>query len=170
MGEAKSGKEFITHEFDEAIALQQAIVDGAETLAKDHSRAESKHAIKAGLETDREHLQMLRKFGKAHDATGKAEGVAAAMKTLMEDTAESAGEAPSEAYEAQAVLIALKRKQQDSAGAFVRIARDLDDTQLRDAAVEFGRATKTSADALADDLSWFAVELATAREVAASRR
>lgn len=170
MGEAKSGQEFITHEFDEAIAIQEAIVDGAETLAKDHHRAESKHAITVGLETDTEQLRMLRTFGKAHTATGKAEGVAAALKTLMEDTAASAGEAPSEAYEAQAVLVALKRKQQDSAGALLRIARDLDDTELRDAATEFGRVTRTSADALADDLSWFALELATARQAAASRR
>jgi hypothetical protein len=170
MGEDKTGKAFITHEFDEAIAIQQAIVDGARSLEKDHDRAKSRRLIETAREVDSQHLTTLRRFGRKHDATGKVEGVAAALKSLMEETAASAADAPSEAYEAQAVLIALKRKQQDSAGAFVRIARDLDDTQLRDAAVEFGRATKTSADALADDLSWFAVELATAREVAASRR
>ena len=40
MSEAIYGEAFITHEFDEAIAIQQAIVDGAETLTTAHSRAE----------------------------------------------------------------------------------------------------------------------------------
>jgi hypothetical protein len=46
------------------------------------------------------------------------------MAELMKTTLESAPEAESEAYEAHAVLLSLKRKQQDSALAMVRIARD----------------------------------------------
>lgn len=88
----------------------------------------------------------------------------------MEETAGSAGEAPSEAYEAQAVLINLKRKQQDSAAAVVKIARELGDTELRDAALAMGKATKASAQTLADDLAAFAVEIATKEPATASAR
>ena len=160
MGEAKYGDEFITHEFDEAIAIQQAIVDGAETLSKAHSRAASKRLIKTGLGEDQKYLKELRRLGKKHDATGKAEGVALALKELMDETAQSAAEAPSESYEAHAVLINLKRKQQDSAAAMLKIARDQKDAELGTAATEFGRSTKASAQGLADDLALFAVEIA----------
>jgi hypothetical protein len=160
MSEAKYGDEFITHEFDEAIAIQQAIVDGAEKLSTAHSRSESKRLIKTVLREDEKFLKELRRLGKKHDATGVVEGVALALKELMDETAQSAAEAPSESYEAHAVLINLKRKQQDSAAAMLRIAREQKDTELRDAATEFGRATKASAQELADDLAVFAVEIA----------
>lgn len=161
MSEAKYGDEFITHEFDEAIAIQQAIVDGAEMLSTAHARSASKKLIKTALREDEKFLRELRRLGKKHDATGKVEGVALALKELMEETAQSAAEAPSESYEAHAVLINLKRKQQDSAAAMLQIAREQKDTDLRDAATEFGKATKASAQELADDLASFAVEIAT---------
>lgn len=170
MSKAKYGEDFITHEFDEAIAIQQAIVDGARSLGKDHTRAESRRVVKAMLPEDEAFLGTLKRFGKQHDATGKAEGVALALKNLMAETAESADEAPSEAYEAQAVLINLKRKQQDSAAAVVKIARKLGDAELRDAALEMGKATKASAQTLADDLAEFAVEIATKEPVAGKAR
>ena len=163
MGEAKYGEEFITHEFDEAIAIQQAIVDGAETLSTAHSRPESKRLIRTVLREDTKFLKELQRLGKKHDATGKVEGVALALKELMDETAQSAAEAPSESYEAHAVLINLKRKQQDSAAAMTKIARQLKDADLRDAATEFGRATKASAQELAKDLATFAVEIASSR-------
>jgi hypothetical protein len=161
MSGAKYGDEFITHEFDEAIAIQQAIVDGAEKLATAHSRAQSKKLIKTTLREDEKFLGELRRLGKKHDATGKLEGVALSLKDLMDETAQSAAEAPSESYEAHAVLINLKRKQQDSAAAMVKIAREQKDTDLRDSALAFGKATKASAQELADDLALFAVEIAT---------
>lgn len=167
MSEAKTGEAFITHEFDESIAIQQAIVDGGEALSTAHPRRETKQLISATLKEDRQFLTTLKQLGKAHDATGKVEGVALALKDLMDETAKSAGEAPSEAYEAHAVLINLKRKQQDSAAAMLKIAREMDDTKLRDAATEFGKATKASAQALADELAVFAVEIATREPVGA---
>ena len=170
MSEAKYGDEFITHEFDEAIAIQQAIVDGAEKLTTAHSRTQSKALIKTALRDDTKFLKELRRLGKKHDATGKAEGVALALKNLMDETSQSAAEAPSESYEAHAVLINLKRKQQDSAAAMVKIAREQQDTELRDAATEFGKVTKSSAQDLADDLALFAVEIATMEPARASAR
>jgi hypothetical protein len=170
VGEAKYGEEFITHEFDEAIAIQQAIVDGADTLSNAHSRPASKRLIKTALREDTKFLNELKRLGKKHDATGKVEGVAQALKELMDETAQSAAEAPSESYEAHAVLINLKRKQQDSAAAMVKIARDLKDTEMRDAATEFGRATKASAQELAKDLAAFAVEIAGMRRTGTSSR
>src|SRR5688572_10176257 len=161
MSEAKYGDEFITHEFDEAIAIQQAIVEGAETLATAHSRTESKRLIKTALKEDQKFLKELQRLGRKHDASGKLEGVALALKEQMDESGQSAAEAPSESYEAHAVLINLKRKQQDSAAAMIKIAREQKDTDLRDAATEFGKATKASAQELADDLALFAVEIAT---------
>ncbi len=163
MGEAKYGDEFITHEFDEAIAIQQAIVDGAEKLTTAHSRPASKRLIKTALREDEKFLKELRRLGKKHDATGKVEGVALALKELMDETAQSAADAPSESYEAHAVLINLKRKQQDSAAAMIKIAREHKDTELRTAATEFGKVTKARAQELADDLALFAVEIAAMR-------
>ena len=168
MSEAKYGDEFIQHEFDEAIAVQQAIVDGGTTIAEKHTRPATRRLAKRVVTEDEQFLKTLKRFGKQHDATGKLEGVQLALKQLMDETAKSAGDAPSEAYEAQAVLINLKRKQQDSAGAMVKIARDQGDTDLRDAALEFGKATKASAQELADDLAEFAVEIAT-KEPATAR-
>ena len=170
MGEAKYGSEFITHEFDEAIAIQQAIVDGAETLSTAHSRPASKQLIKTVLREDTKFLKELRRLGRKHDANGKLEGVALALKELMDETAQSAAEAPSESYEAHAVLINLKRKQQDSAAAMLKIAREQKDTDLRTAATEFGKATKASAQELANDLATFAVEIATMRKTRVGAR
>jgi hypothetical protein len=48
----------------------------------------------------------------------------------MEETAAKASSEDSEAYEAQAVLINLKRKQQDSADAVHKMARDLGERPL----------------------------------------
>jgi hypothetical protein len=163
MGDAKTGEAFIQHEFDEAIAIQQAIVEGAEALAEAHPRAESKRLIKTALKEDQRYLKQLQQLGRKHDATGKLEEVASALKELMDETSQSAAEAPSETYEAQAVLVNLKRKQQDSAAAMVKIARQQKDTELRDAALAFAKATKSSAQELADDLAAFAVEIATDR-------
>ena len=161
MSEAKYGREFITHEFDEAIAVQQAIVDGERQLADVHPDAPSKRAIKSALKQDERFLKELKKLGKPYGASGKVEGVAASLKELMEETAQSASEAESEAYEAHAVLINLKRKQQDSASAMLMIARETKETELRDAAKEFHKVQKDSAQALADSLSAFAVGIAT---------
>ena len=57
-----SGQEFVTHEFDEAIAVQPAIVTAAEKLSRDH----------------------LEKYGKQFGAAGKRDEVAGALATLME--------------------------------------------------------------------------------------
>jgi hypothetical protein len=163
MGEAKVGEAFITHEFDEAIAIQQAIVDAEKKLAGEHPEAAAKKAIQACLKDDQQYLKELQQLGKPHGATGKAEDVASALKELMEETTQKATEegAESDAYEAHAVLVNLKRKQQDSAAAMVKIAREMKDTKLRDAAVEFEKGQKTGAQELADQLAAFAVKIAT---------
>lgn len=166
MSEAKTGEAFITHEFDEAIAIQQAIVTAETSLSEDHPRASTKRIISAALKDDQRFLKELKRLGKQHDATGKVEGVAEALKSLMEETTESATEAESEAYEAHAVLVNLKRKQQDSGPAMVRIARETGDDELLKSATEFTNATKVSADELAGELAAFAVEIATAEKPA----
>ena len=53
MGEAKIGEEFITHEYDEAIAVQQCIVDAEATLSTKHPVGSAKAAIKAALADDK---------------------------------------------------------------------------------------------------------------------
>jgi hypothetical protein len=161
MSEAKYGQEFIKHEFDEAIAVQQAIVEGERELSNVHPDADSKRAIKSTLAKDQRFLQELQKLGRPYGASGEVEEVAGGLKRLLEETVQSAGEAESEAYEAHAVLINLKRKQQDSAAAMVKIAREMKENELRDSAKEFHKGQKESAQELADRLAEFAVTIAT---------
>ena len=163
MGEAKVGEAFVTHEFDEAIAIHRAIVEAEEQLSKSHPAADAKRAIKAELTKDQRFLRQLEKLGAQHGASGKVEEVAGSMKQLMEETTEHATEAASEAYEAHAVLVSLKRKQQDSSAAMLKIARALKDTEMRDAAIDLAKATKAGAQELADQLAEFAVTIASSR-------
>jgi hypothetical protein len=156
-----AGQEFITHEFDEAIAIQTAIIRSAEELSRRHPVAEVKRQLKGDLATDRRHLQQLTRFGKPFGANGKLEEVAEALSTLAAETAEKADSEESEAYEAHAVLLNLKRKQQDSAEAMVKIARKRKDTDLRDAAMRMKKEIKGSADGLGKSLAAFAVRIAS---------
>jgi hypothetical protein len=164
MGGAKVGEEFITHEFDEAIAIQRCIVDAETTLSKSHPVTSAKAAIKASLADDRTFLKQLETLGKAHDATGEVEDVAGGLKELMEQTLETATTegADSDYYEAHAVLLNLKRKQMDSAGGMLAIARNTKDAKLRTAATAFQKAQKTSSQALTAELAAYAVKIATA--------
>jgi hypothetical protein len=164
MGEAKTGEDFIKHEFDEAIAIQQCIVEAESTLATTHPMRSAKTAIKASLVDDEKFLKQLTTLGKAHNATGAVEDVAGGLKELMESTLETAeGEgADSDFYEAHAVLLNLKRKQMDSAGGMLAIAREMKDADLSKAATAFQASQKTSAQALTDELATYAVKIATA--------
>jgi hypothetical protein len=156
-----AGQEFVTHEFDEAIAVQQAIVAAVEQLSTQHPWPEAQRVIRASLSQDKSQLAELEEYGKQFGAVGKREEVAGALATLMEQTAAKASSEDSEAYEAQAVLINLKRKQQDSADAVHKMARDMGDTALRDSALKMKRSIKRSADELAKNLSQFAVRIAS---------
>ncbi len=165
MGEAKTGEEFITHEYDEAIAVQVCIVEAETTLARSHPVASSKTAIKAALTEDMAFLSQLRTLGKPHGATGKVEDVAGGLKDLMEEVLETATKerADSDYYEAHAVLLNIKRKQMDSAGGMLEIARATKDTELKTAATAFAKAQKASCQILADELASYAATIATAR-------
>ncbi len=165
MGEAKVGEAFITHEYDESIAVQQCIVDAETTLAKSHPVTSSRTAIKAALGEDKEFLTQLKALGKPHGATGKIEDVAKGLKDLMEETLETATKegADSDYYEAHAVLLNTKRKQMDSAGGMLQIARATDDDELRTAATAFAKAQKASCQVLADELAGYAARIATAK-------
>ena len=169
MGEAKVGPQFVKHEFDEAIAIQRSIVQAEEQLSGMHPEPEAKRTLARGLKEDQKFLKQLEQLGQQHGATGKVEEVAGSLQELMKTTLESAGEAESEAYEAHAVLLNLKRKQQDSAGAMLKIARQTKDTELRDAAKAFEKGTKESANELADLLAALAVKIATNGKTAARR-
>jgi hypothetical protein len=164
MGEAKVGSEFIKHEFDEAIAIQQCIVDAESTLSTKHPQPQAQRAIKSALAADEKYLQQLKTLGRQHDATGEVEDVAGGLKELMESTLEKATTegADSDFYEAHAVLLNLKRKQMDSAGGMLAIARDQKDTKLRDAAKDFQAGQKETSTALTKELASFAVQIAGA--------
>jgi hypothetical protein len=149
-----SGTEFIKHEFDEAIAIQQSIVASGEALSSSHPVAAVKRQLAADLKVDRRHLADLQKFGKPYGVAGKREEVA-------DETSKKAGTEESEAYEAHAVLLNLKRKQQDSADAVIKIARDRKETDLRDAATKMKKEIKASADGLGRSLADFAVRIAS---------
>ena len=157
-----AGTEFITHEFDEAIAIQQSICDSGEKLSGSHPVASVKRQLSADLKVDERHLAQLQRFGKPFGAVGKREEVAEALGFLAAETSAKAGSEESEAYEAHAVLLNLKRKQQDSADAMIKIARDRKDTDLRDAATKMKKEIKASAEALGKSLADFAVQIASA--------
>ena len=167
MSEAKYGREFVKHEFDEAISIQSVGVETARKLAEAHPEPGARSLIKAMAGDDERQLRELERLGKRYGASGKFEDVATALRALARSTTESASSAESEAYEAHAVLLTLKRKQQDSAGAVLKIARAFKDTETRDAARTMVRDTKAAAQALADSLADFAVVIAT-REPARS--
>jgi hypothetical protein len=157
-----SGTEFITHEFDEAIAIQQSIVAAGKALSTSHPVAAVKRQLSSDLKVDQRHLSELQKFGKPYGAKGKREEVAEALGSLADETSRKAGSEESEAYEAHAVLLNLKRKQQDSADAVIKIALDRKETELRDAAMKMKKEIKASADALGKSLADFAVRIASA--------
>jgi hypothetical protein len=157
-----SGQEFIKHEFDEAIAIQTTIVATGAALSRSHPVAAVKRQLKSAGTVDKRHLAQLKKLGKPFGAIGKREEVAEALSSLAEGTATKAGSEESEAYEAHAVLLNLKRKQQDSADALVKIARDRKDADLRDAATKMKREIKDGADKLGKSLADFAVRIASA--------
>lgn len=164
MGEAKTGEEFITHEYDEAIAVQQCIVDAETKLSTKHPVSSSKAVIQTALTEDEDFLKQLKTLGKVHGATGKVEDVAGGLKELMEATLETATTegADSDYYEAHAVLLNIKRKQMDSAGGMLEIARATKDAELRTAATAFAKSQKASCQVLADELAGFAAKIATA--------
>jgi hypothetical protein len=139
-------------------------VDAEAALTKAHPRSSTRQAIKAALATDRDYLQQLRTLGKEHAATGEVEDVAGGLIELMESslaTARKEGN-DSDFYEAHAVLLNLKRKQWDSAGGMLAIARDQKDTELRDAAKAFQAGQKETSTALTKELAAYAVEIAGA--------
>jgi hypothetical protein len=164
MGKAKKGEAFITHEYDEAIAVQECIVEAETTLSTKHPQSSAKTAIKTALTQDRAFLSQLKALGKPHGATGRVEDVAGGLKELMEETLETAvtDGADSDFYEAHAVLLNIKRKQMDSAGGMLEIARATKDAKLRTAATEFQNAQKASCQTLADQLASVAAQIATA--------
>ena len=164
MGEAKVGQEFITHEFDEAIAIQRCIVEAEATLSTKHPVSSARRAIKSALAADERYLRRLETLGKQHEATGEVEDVAGGLKELMEETLETAATqgADSDFYEAHAVLLNLKRKQWDSAGGMLAIARDRKDTKMRDAAKDFQVGQRESSTALTKELAAYAVQIAGA--------
>jgi hypothetical protein len=155
------GTEFVKHELDEAIAIQRTIVQAEEQLSQSHPEPEAKKSLEQGLKQDQKFLKELERLGGKHGATGEVEEVAGGLQELMQITLETASQADSEAYEAHAVLLNLKRKQQDSASAMLKIAREMKDTDMRDAAQEFERGTKESANELATQLAALAVKIAT---------
>ncbi len=161
MGQSKMGTEFVKHELDEAIAIQRTIVQAEEQLSQSHPEPEAKKSLEQGLKQDQKFLKELERLGGKHGATGEVEEVAGGLQELMQITLETASQADSEAYEAHAVLLNLKRKQQDSASAMLKIAREMKDTDMRDAAQEFERGTKESANELATQLAALAVKIAT---------
>lgn len=168
MGEAKQGQEFIQHEFDEAIAVHQAIVEAERILAEAHPLPEAKDAIGRMLKVDEKCLKQLQELGGRFGATGKAEEVAGAMQELSQTTTQSASEAPSEAYEAHAVLLTMLRKQQDSSASIMKVAQEMGEKDIKEAATEMQKATKAEADELAKLLATLAVQIATEKGEAAT--
>lgn len=157
-----TGQDFIRHEFDEAIAVQQGIVEAEKQLAGVHPLPQVKDRLKTMTRESQTWLEQLQKLGKPFGATGKQEEVSQGMSDLLQKVLQGAqsGDA-SEVYEAHAVLLNSKRKQQDSAGAMQKIARAMKETELATAAGEMQKACQAGAEELAASLKDLAVMIAT---------
>lgn len=163
--EQLQGKSFVRHEFDEAIVIQKAIVETEQQLSKAHPLAEAKKEIERMVGRDEEQLRELERLGKGYGATGKKEEVAGTFEELASQLTESASGGPaSEAYEAHAVLLTMKRKQLDAALAMRAIADEMGNEELTRATGTMEREMRTSSDRLAELLSDLAVDLATRDE------
>jgi hypothetical protein len=158
-----AGKEFIKHEFDEAISIQKTLVESARELSQAHPVPAARTALQEMLPEGEAHLEALQSFGALFGARGKKEVVVRGMAGLMEKTLANAKEhkeEESEAYEAHAVLLSLKRKQQDSSVSLIRIAEELGDRKLATAARKMQRELSASSKKLNDLLADFAVRIA----------
>jgi hypothetical protein len=159
-----AGTAFITHEYDEGIAIQEAVVAAAAELAEKHSQRDARQAIKSALAVDRRQLEELRALGKPHGAKGKQEDVARGMASLMDKTLRKAvakERDDSDIYEAHAVLLSLKRKQLDSAGGMSKTASERGDRKAAAAHRRHLRELKAATKELSDSLAAFAVVIAT---------
>lgn len=166
-----TGQEFVRHEFDEAIAVQQSIVRAARELAGVHPMPEAKRQLQTAARESEQWLTRLQKAGSKFGATGKKEEVASGIDQLANTTLQNArGGDPSEVYEAQAVVINAMRKQQDSAGSIIKIAQSMRDRELAAEGREMQRATKRTADELAKNLTQLAVVIAQEGQPQAARR
>ena len=164
------GQAFITHEFNEAIAVQEAIVESGRQLSESVTVPEAQQSLKQGLKEDERLLKELQKLGEKFGATGEREEIAAAMEQLAQESTQSAKSGDeSEAYEAMAVLLNMKRKQQDAAASIQKIGRELGDTEVRDKAGEFQKAMKDGSEELVKQLGQLAVQIATKDGTGASQ-
>jgi hypothetical protein len=145
-------------------------VEAGQNLSRVHPHPPTKTAIAAATREDQAFLRTLERLGKTKGATGKVEDVAEGINELLSSSSEKAGEALSEAYEAHAVLLNAKRKQQDSAAGMLRIARARKDAEVRDAATELGRAQRAACEDLGGALAEFAVVIAQADQPPPIRR
>lgn len=158
-----AGREFIKHEFDEAIEMQKNIVSSAKELAGAHPLASSRAALKELQPTVEAQLETLESFGALFDAKGKKEDVVKGMETLMKKMLSKATEKDAEdsdVYEAHAVLLGLLRKQQDSAPAVYAIAQEREDRKLAAAARKMKRELDAGTKTLQEELAKFAVHIA----------
>ena len=147
MGEPKTGEEFITHEYDEAIAVQQCIVDAETTLSTKHPvrSSQDRDQGRASRE-DKDFLATAQGARQAPRRDGQDRGRRRGPDEPHDETLETATSegADSDFYEAHAVLLNIKRKQMDSAGGMLEIARATKDTELRTASTAFAKAQKAS--------------------------
>ncbi len=163
-----AGREFIKHEFDEATAIQQCIVESGRELSAAHPVPAARTALQELQPIAEQHLETLQSFGATFGARGKKEEVVRGMEGLMKKVLASAKEKgkeeESEAYEAHAVLLSLFRKQQDSAPAIKKIATELGDRKLAAAAGTMKRELDAATKRLNELLGDFAVRIASQPE------
>lgn len=162
MAQAKEGQEFIRHELDEAIAIQQSIVEAERQLSAEHPLPEAKKELESMAAEDEQQLRELEQLGRQFGASGKREEVAQHMEELKREVSKHLkGGADSEKYEMHAVLLTLKRKQQDAAAALAEIAGRIGNADLRKAASRLHEEMRSSADRLAASLAKLATEIAS---------
>ena len=89
------GQAFITHEFNEAIAVQEAIVESGRQLSESVTVLDAQKSLKQGLKEDERLLKELQKLGEKFgdtDVRDKAGEFQKAMKDGSEELVKQLGQ------------------------------------------------------------------------------
>lgn len=158
-----AGPGFVTHVFDETVALQRALLAAETSLADRLLDDETRRLVRAALADDRRLLVDWERLGARYGASG-VDGVIAAGVAEMVDQLTApwlAERAASDLYDLHALVVTTKYRQWHNATTLRRFAAVLGDREVRSTADDAERSQRTSGRALGRALVAFAKSIAT---------
>lgn len=157
------GTRFVTHVFDETVALQRTLLAAETALADRHWDEQTRRLIRDALTDDRRLLADWERLGARYGASG-IDGVTAAGVTEMVDQLTApwlADGAASDLYDLHALVVTTKYRQQHNAAALRRFAPVLGDREVRSTAIDAERCQRLTGRALGRVLLALAKAIAT---------